>query len=60
MFAGTVKKRTVKLLDHEYQTLLPDIDEVPHGAFEFKYAGPDDVFTKTQEQLEEAGLHPHR
>jgi hypothetical protein len=30
VFAGTVKKRTVKLLDYEYQTLLPDIDEV-HG-----------------------------
>ena len=29
VFAGTVKKRTVKLLDHEYQTLLPDIDEAP-------------------------------
>ncbi len=55
VFAGTVKKRTVKLLDHEYQTLLPDIDEVPHGAFEFKYAGPDDVFTKTQEQLKKQG-----
>ena len=27
VFAGTVKKRTVKLLDHEYQTLLPDLDE---------------------------------
>jgi alkyl hydroperoxide reductase subunit AhpC len=55
VFAGTVKKRTVKLLDHEYQTLLPDIDEVPHGAFEFKYAGPDAVFTKTHEQLNKQG-----
>jgi thioredoxin-dependent peroxiredoxin len=55
VFAGTVKKRTVKLLDHEYQTLLPDIDEAPHGAFEFKYLGPDKVFTKTQEQLKKQG-----
>jgi alkyl hydroperoxide reductase subunit AhpC/uncharacterized protein (DUF924 family) len=54
-FAGSVKKRTVKLLDHVYQTLLPDFDEVPHGAFEFKYAGPDAVFTKTQEQLKKQG-----
>jgi alkyl hydroperoxide reductase subunit AhpC/uncharacterized protein (DUF924 family) len=55
VFAGTVKKRTVRLLDHEYQTLLPDTDEVPHGTFEFKYAGPDAVFTKTQEQLNKQG-----
>src|SRR5205814_10341894 len=25
VFAGTVKPRTVKLLDHEYRTLLPDM-----------------------------------
>jgi thioredoxin-dependent peroxiredoxin len=55
VFLGTVKKRTVKLLDHEYQTLLPDIDETPHGAFEFKYEGPDYAFTKTQEQLKKQG-----
>ena len=55
VFTGTVKKRTVKLLDHEYQTLLPDTDEAPHGAFEFRYLGPDKVFTKTQEQLKKQG-----
>ena len=55
VFTGSVKKRTVKLLDHEYQTLLPDTDEAPHGAFEFKYLGPDKVFTKTQEQLKYQG-----
>jgi thioredoxin-dependent peroxiredoxin len=55
VFAGTVKKRTVKLLDHEYQTLLPDTDETPRGVFEFKYAGPDNAFTKTQEQLKKQG-----
>jgi len=54
-FAGAVKKRTVKLLDHEYETLLPDIDEVGHRAFEFKYLGPDGVFTKTREQLKKQG-----
>lgn len=54
VFAGTVKKRTAKLLDHEYQTLLPGIDEAT-GAFEFEYAGPDAVFTKTQEQLKQQG-----
>src|SRR5262249_1815964 len=42
-FAGAVKKRTVKLLDHEYETLLPDIDEVGHRAFEYRYLGPDGV-----------------
>jgi len=55
VFVGSVKKRTVKVLDHEYQTLLPDIDELPQEAFEFKYVGPDNVFTKTQEQLEKQG-----
>ena len=56
VFAGTVKKRTVTLLDHEYQTLLPDIDEVRDAAFEFKYAGPDNAFTKTRAQLEKQGF----
>jgi thioredoxin-dependent peroxiredoxin len=55
VFAGTVKKRTVKLLDHEYETLLPDVDETPQGAFEFKYLGPDKVFTKSHEQLQKQG-----
>jgi alkyl hydroperoxide reductase subunit AhpC/uncharacterized protein (DUF924 family) len=55
VFAGSVKRRIVKLLDHEYQTLLPDVDEAPHGAFEFKYLGPDKVFSKTQEQLKKQG-----
>ncbi len=55
VFAGAVKMRKVKLLDHEYQTLLPDADEAPHGAFEFKYAGPENVFSKTHEQLEKQG-----
>jgi len=55
VFAGTVKKRTVTLLDHEYQTLLPDVDEAPRGAFEFKYLGPDKVFTRTQDQLQKQG-----
>jgi alkyl hydroperoxide reductase subunit AhpC/uncharacterized protein (DUF924 family)/CRP-like cAMP-binding protein len=54
-FAGTVKKRTVKLFDHEYETLLPDMDEVGHRAFEFKYLGPDSAFTKTTEQLKKQG-----
>jgi thioredoxin-dependent peroxiredoxin len=56
VFAGTVKKRIVKLLDHEYQTLLPDTDEVPCGAFEFTYEEPDNAFTKTREQLEMQGF----
>jgi alkyl hydroperoxide reductase subunit AhpC/uncharacterized protein (DUF924 family)/CRP-like cAMP-binding protein len=55
VFAGAVKKRTVKLFDHEYETLLPDIAEVGHKAFEFKYLGPDNVFSKTQEQLKKQG-----
>ena len=54
-FAGTVKKRTVKLLDHEYETLLPDIEEVGHRAFELKYLGPDGVFSRSQEQLDNQG-----
>jgi alkyl hydroperoxide reductase subunit AhpC/uncharacterized protein (DUF924 family) len=55
VFAGTVKKYTVKMLDHEYQTLLPDTDEVPQGEYAYKYGGPDNVFIKTQEQLERQG-----
>src|SRR6476661_3376791 len=34
--AGSVKRRTVKLFDHEYETLLPDIDEVGHRSAEYK------------------------
>ena len=55
VFAGTVKKHTVTLLDYEYQTLLPASDEVPAGTYEFKYMGPDNAFTKTREQLEKQG-----
>ena len=55
VFAGTVKKRTVKLLDHEYETLLPDADEAPREPLEFKYVGPENIFSKTQEQLEKQG-----
>ena len=32
-FAGTVKRRTVRLLDHEYQTLLPDSGRGAAGGF---------------------------
>ncbi len=55
VFAGTVKRRTVKILDHEYQTLLPDEDEAPKAPLEFAYAGPDAVFTRTHEQLKKQG-----
>jgi alkyl hydroperoxide reductase subunit AhpC/uncharacterized protein (DUF924 family) len=55
-FAGTVKKRTITVLDHQYQTLLPDSDEAPRGSFEFQYAGPDNVFVKTRQQLEKQGF----
>ena len=55
VFAGTVKRRTVKVLDHEYQSLLPDSDEMPAEVFEFEYTGPDSAFTKTKEQLEKQG-----
>ena len=56
VFTGTVKKRTVKLLDHEYQTLLPDRDEVRDETFEFSYAGPDNAFTRTRAELEKQGF----
>jgi thioredoxin-dependent peroxiredoxin len=55
VFAGAVKKRTVKLLGHEYESLLPDPEEAPLGGFEFKYAGPEDVFSKAHMQLEKQG-----
>jgi alkyl hydroperoxide reductase subunit AhpC/uncharacterized protein (DUF924 family)/CRP-like cAMP-binding protein len=53
VFAGTVKKRTVKLFDHEYQTMLPRSGEVA-GAFEFQYS-PGEVFSRAQEQLRRQG-----
>ena len=55
MFAGSVKGRTVRLFDHEYQTLLPDIDEVGHRNAEYKYSGPDGAMLKTLEQLKNQG-----
>ena len=55
VFAGAVKKRTVNLLGHEYETLLPDPEEAPRGGFEFKYAGPENVFSKANAQLEKQG-----
>ena len=54
-FAGNITKRTVRLLDHEYQTMLPESDDVPHGTYEFKYGGPDNVFMTTQAQLKNQG-----
>jgi thioredoxin-dependent peroxiredoxin len=54
-FAGTVKKRTVNVLGHEYETLLPDADEAPDQGFAFKYEGPEAVFTRTEEQLKRQG-----
>jgi alkyl hydroperoxide reductase subunit AhpC/uncharacterized protein (DUF924 family)/CRP-like cAMP-binding protein len=55
VFAGTVKKRMVTLLGNEYETMLPDADEA-RSSSEYQYAGPDNVFTKTQEQLEKQGF----
>lgn len=54
-FAGTVRKRTVRLLDHEYETLLPGAGEAK-GTFEFQYAGPDAAFTRAQEELRRQGF----
>jgi thioredoxin-dependent peroxiredoxin len=55
LFAGAIRRRTVKLFDHEYESLLPDPEEAPRGGFEFKYAGPDNVFSKAHIQLEKQG-----
>jgi alkyl hydroperoxide reductase subunit AhpC/uncharacterized protein (DUF924 family)/CRP-like cAMP-binding protein len=55
VFAGAVKRRTVKVLDHEYQTLMPDENEAPATPLEFAYTGPDAGFTRTQEQLKKQG-----
>jgi alkyl hydroperoxide reductase subunit AhpC/uncharacterized protein (DUF924 family) len=55
VFAGAVKRRTVKVLDHEYQTLMPDEHEAPRTPLEFTYAGPDAAFTRTHEQLKKQG-----
>ena len=54
-FAGSVKKRTVKLFDHEYETMLPDDDEGGHSEFELEYLGPEQTFMRTQEQLNKQG-----
>ena len=55
VFAGAVKRRTVKLLDHEYQTLMPDEHEAPKTRLEFAYTGPDSAFTHMHEQLKKQG-----
>jgi alkyl hydroperoxide reductase subunit AhpC len=55
VFAGAVARRTVKLLDHEYETILPDAGEAPAGAYAFKYEGPEAVFAKTQGELGRQG-----
>jgi len=54
-FAGTVRRRTVKVLDHEYETMLPTADELPEGTLDYKYTGPDGIFTKTRAELEKQG-----
>jgi thioredoxin-dependent peroxiredoxin len=55
IFAGAVKKRTVNLLGHQYETLLPDPEEAPHGGYEFKYTGPESAFSRAHIQLEKQG-----
>jgi alkyl hydroperoxide reductase subunit AhpC/uncharacterized protein (DUF924 family)/CRP-like cAMP-binding protein len=55
-FAGTIKSRTVKLLDHEYETSLPGAEEAAAQMFEFEYAGPDAVLRKAREQLNQQGF----
>ncbi len=55
VFAGAAQRRTVKMLDHEYQTLQPTADETPHSAFEFKYEEPENVLPKAREQLDMQG-----
>lgn len=54
-FIGTTKRRTVKLLDHEYQSLLSGQAEAVNGGSTFEYAGPDAVFSRTQKQLKQQG-----
>jgi alkyl hydroperoxide reductase subunit AhpC/uncharacterized protein (DUF924 family) len=54
-FAGAVKPRTVNVLGHEYETLLPEGDATPEGTFAFKYEGPEAAFTRMQEQLTKQG-----
>ena len=59
-FAGTVKKRTVKVLDHEYETLLPDLDEVATQGVRVQVFGAGRRLHQDAGAAEEAGLHPHR
>ena len=58
-FAGTVKKRTVKLLDHEYQTLLPASDEA-RGRLRVRVRRAGRRLHQDPGAAEAAGLHPHR
>jgi uncharacterized protein (DUF924 family) len=55
VFTGAVKKRTVRLLDHEYETLLPDQGNAPAGGAAFRYEGPEAVFAKSEEELGKQG-----
>jgi alkyl hydroperoxide reductase subunit AhpC len=54
-FAGSVTRRVVKLLDHEYETLLPSTDEIGRQSFELAYLGPEQAFVRTSEQLQKQG-----
>jgi peroxiredoxin len=56
IFAGAVKKRTVRLLDHEYETLLPEPGDAPEGKATFRYEGPEAVFAVSEEQLGKQGF----
>lgn len=53
-FAGSITRR-VKVLDHEYETHMPNPEEAA-GSAQFAYESPDAVFSRTREQLTHQGF----
>lgn len=55
-FAGSIKRHTVEVLGHEYQSIMPSKAEAAGQEFDYAYDSPDSVFTRTRDQLNKQGF----
>jgi uncharacterized protein (DUF924 family)/alkyl hydroperoxide reductase subunit AhpC len=55
VFAGAVRKRTVSVLGHEYETMLPAPEDGAGGEAAFRYEGPEAIFATSEAQLGKQG-----